>query len=95
VKLGGNGAPSIHSSAHSVDALQLPCIQIPTFRATPLHPECDNYCEFPVADRPNAVQQWIDAVAANPSLLKGAWVFLVECDYVWMKPIVVSLRVVD
>lgn len=34
------------------------CSQIPTFRADPLHPECDGYCDFPVADRPNAVMQW-------------------------------------
>jgi hypothetical protein len=34
------------------------CAQIPTFRAQPLHPECDTYCDFPVADRANAVQQW-------------------------------------
>lgn len=32
--------------------------QVPTFRATPLHPECDTYCDFPVADRANAVMQW-------------------------------------
>mmetsp|Transcript_4490 Transcript_4490/g.7562 ORF Transcript_4490/g.7562 Transcript_4490/m.7562 type:complete len:426 (-) Transcript_4490:524-1801(-) len=62
-------------------------LEIPTFRAKPLHPECDGYCDFPVADRANAVQQWIDAVGANPALLKGAWILLLECDYVMMKPI--------
>eukprot|EP00197_Chlamydomonas_leiostraca_P008698 CAMPEP_0202860356 /NCGR_PEP_ID=MMETSP1391-20130828/2094_1 /ASSEMBLY_ACC=CAM_ASM_000867 /TAXON_ID=1034604 /ORGANISM="Chlamydomonas leiostraca, Strain SAG 11-49" /LENGTH=430 /DNA_ID=CAMNT_0049539511 /DNA_START=142 /DNA_END=1434 /DNA_ORIENTATION=+ len=60
--------------------------EIPTFRATPLHPECDTYCDFPVADRPNAVMQWIRAVEQEPRLLKGAWVLILECDYVWMKP---------
>lgn len=60
--------------------------EIPTFRADPLHPECDGYCDFPVADRPNAVMQWIQAVEKDPSMLKGAWVLILECDYVWMKP---------
>lgn len=26
------------------------------------------------------------AVEQEPSLLKGAWVLILECDYVWMKP---------
>lgn len=60
--------------------------EIPTFHAKPLHPECDQWCDFPVADRPNAVRQWMSAVDKDPSLLKGAWVLLLECDYVWMKP---------
>ena len=47
------------------------CLQIPTFRATPLHPECDKYCDFPVADRANAVQQWIDAVQAKKQVRSG------------------------
>lgn len=45
------------------------------------------YCDFPVADRADAVQQWIDAVGKDPSLLQGAWILLLECDYVWLKPI--------
>lgn len=61
--------------------------EIPTFRANPLHPECDKWCDFPVADRPNAVWQWLTAVTAQPDMLKGAWVLLLECDYVWMKPV--------
>ena len=44
--------------------------QIPTFHAKPLHPECDTWCDFPVADRPNAVQQWVSAVKADPSLIQ-------------------------
>lgn len=43
---------------------------MPTWRAQPLHPECDTWCEFPVADRPNAVQQWVDAAKKDPSLIK-------------------------
>jgi len=61
--------------------------EIPTFHAKPLHPECDGWCDFPVADRPNAVAQWISHVQANPSELKGAWVAILECDYVWMRPL--------
>ncbi|KAG2496629.1 hypothetical protein HYH03_005450 [Edaphochlamys debaryana] len=61
--------------------------EIPTFRANPLHPQCDEWCDFPVADRPNAVAQWIAAAATNPGMIKGAWVLLLECDYVWMKPV--------
>lgn len=61
--------------------------EIPTFHAIPLHPECDVWCDFPVADRPNAVAQWISAVKKDPSLVQGAWVAILECDYVWMKPL--------
>lgn len=61
--------------------------EIPTFRANPLHPECDTWCDFPVADRPNAVKQWMDAVLREPAMLKGAWILLLECDYVWMRPV--------
>ncbi|GLI66190.1 hypothetical protein VaNZ11_009955 [Volvox africanus] len=61
--------------------------EIPTFRANPLHPQCDEWCDFPVADRPNAVKQWIDAAAKDPSMIKGAWILLLECDYVWMRPV--------
>lgn len=61
--------------------------EIPTFRATPLHPKCDDWCDFPVADRPNAVRQWVDAVDKDSSMVKGAWVLVLECDYVWMKPL--------
>ena len=45
-------------------------LQVPTWRANPLHPECDTWCEFPVADRPNAVQQWIDAAKKDPTMIK-------------------------
>eukprot|EP00798_Chlamydomonas_sp_ICE-L_P017194 gene17194-23512_t len=61
--------------------------EIPTFHAKPMHPECDTWCDFPVADRPNAVWQWIQAVVKDPSMMKGAWVLLGECDYVWMRPL--------
>jgi hypothetical protein len=66
--------------------------QIPTFRANPLQPECDKWCWFPVADRANAVQQWIDAAHKDHSLVKAPWLLLLETDYVWIKPIAVSVH---
>ena len=32
--------------------------------------ECDGWCEYPVADRPNAVRQFLLAAKADPSLIK-------------------------
>lgn len=52
-------------------------LQMPTFRATPLQPACDVWCDFPVSDRPNAVHQWVQAVAKEPRLLQGAWILLI------------------
>jgi hypothetical protein len=39
---------------------------------------------------PSAIQQFFDAVAKDPSMITGAWVFMLETDYVWMKPMQVS-----
>ncbi|KAK9816540.1 hypothetical protein WJX72_001729 [[Myrmecia] bisecta] len=61
--------------------------EVPTFRAEPLTPACDNWCEFPVSDRPNAVAQWLRAAEQDPSLIKAPWILMIETDYVWMKPI--------
>lgn len=36
----------------------------------PLPAECDNWCEYPVADRPNAVRQFLDAAKKDPSMIK-------------------------
>jgi hypothetical protein len=44
--------------------------QVPTYRADPLTPACDTWCDFPVADRPNAVRQWIAAAEKDPSMIK-------------------------
>jgi hypothetical protein len=61
--------------------------QVPTWRANPLHPECDTWCDFPVADRANGVAQWIAAAKADPSLIKAPWLLMIETDYVWKKPV--------
>ena len=45
-------------------------MQVPTFRAEPLTPACDNWCEFPVSDRPNAVRQFLDAAVQQPDLIQ-------------------------
>eukprot|EP01023_Acetabularia_acetabulum_P067906 TRINITY_DN9490_c0_g1_i1.p1 TRINITY_DN9490_c0_g1~~TRINITY_DN9490_c0_g1_i1.p1 ORF type:complete len:176 (-),score=16.00 TRINITY_DN9490_c0_g1_i1:71-598(-) len=40
--------------------------EIPSWRANPLTPSCDHWCEFPVSDRPNAVVQFIEAAKQDP-----------------------------
>lgn len=43
-----------------------------------------------MADRANAMQQWINAVEKDPSLQKAPWLLLLETDYVWVKPLQVG-----
>ena len=50
--------------------LQPYSMQVPTFRANPLTPACDGWCEFPVSDRPNAVAQFFQAAEKDPSMIK-------------------------
>lgn len=69
--------------------------EIPTFRADPLEPKCDVWCDFPVKDRANAVMQWINATEKDPSLRQGAWIFMLETDYVWFRPLKVPGSVYD
>lgn len=66
-------------------------LQFPTFRAYPLQPECDTWCEFPVKDRPNAVVQFLMAAEQHPELIQGAWLLMLESDYVWMRPLKVGM----
>jgi hypothetical protein len=61
--------------------------EVPTFHAVPLQPKCDDWCEFPPASRPDAVFQFFKAAKTNRSLLQAPWVFMTECDYVWIKPL--------
>ena len=61
--------------------------EIPSHHVQPLHPNCDTWCEFPVADRPNAVKQFLAAAANDTSLIKAPWILLIETDYVWMNPL--------
>ncbi|GFH32599.1 uncharacterized protein HaLaN_31844, partial [Haematococcus lacustris] len=60
--------------------------EIPTFLTYPIRPECDGWCDYPVANRPPAIKAFFDAVRQNESMIQGAWVFMLETDYVWMQP---------
>lgn len=62
-------------------------LQVPTFHVWDVvKPQCDGWCDYPVANRPNAIMQFFRAAAKDRSLIKGAWIMMTECDYVWMKP---------
>jgi hypothetical protein len=61
--------------------------EVPTFRATPLQPECDGWCDYPVSDRPNAVRQFMDAARDDPAIILAPWLYVTEADYVWVKPL--------
>lgn len=61
--------------------------EVPTFHVWDvIRPECDGWCDYPVANRPNAIMQFFRAAAKDHTLIKGAWVVMTECDYIWMKP---------
>lgn len=59
----------------------------PTRPPTCPPPECDGWCDYPVADRPNAVRQFLDAAARDPSMVKAPWLYIIETDFVWVKPV--------
>ena len=65
----GEGAECVHGIAAADMALPG---QVPTFRADPLTPACDSWCEFPVSDRPNAVAQFMAAAVKDPSMIKAS-----------------------
>lgn len=56
----------------------------------PLKPQCDGWCDYPVANRPPAIADFFKYVKENPDYIKGAWILMLECDYVWARPIQVS-----
>ncbi|CAI5510231.1 unnamed protein product, partial [Closterium sp. Naga37s-1] len=57
---------------------------VPTVRVRPLEPKCDDWCEYPVADRPFAIQQWLES-----GDVKGDWIFMIETDYLFVKPVAI------
>lgn len=74
-----------------VDSLHEACDKrVPAWRGSPPQPQTDvarcttrarrRWCEFPVADRPNAVAAWLRS--ADAAL--GEWIYMIETDYVWM-----------
>ena len=50
-----------------------------------LHLPCR--CDYPVSDRGNAVQQFFAAAAKDPGMIKGSWIYMIESDYVFIKPL--------
>ena len=73
----------LHRTARDRDPL---ADEIPTFRADPLQPECDDWCEYPVSDRANAVKQFWK-YGEKAGILKEDWFYAIESDYVFMKPL--------
>lgn len=73
----------LHRTARDPDPL---ADEIPTFRADPLQPECDDWCEYPVSDRANAVNQFWK-YAQEAGLLREDWYYMIESDYVFIKPL--------
>ena len=55
--------------------------EVPTVRVDSLHASCDTWCEFPVADRPDALRKWL----ATEDSRRGEWIAMIETDYVWKK----------
>ena len=56
--------------------------EVPTVRVDSLHAACDKWCEFPVADRPDALRKWLQT---DDSRRGGG--SSVETDYVWKRPL--------
>jgi hypothetical protein len=73
----------LHRTDRDVDVL---ASEIPTFRADPLQPVCDDWCEYPVSDRANAVAQYWKYAQKN-DLLHADWYYMIESDYVFVKPL--------
>jgi hypothetical protein len=61
--------------------------EIDTFRADPLQPKCDDWCDYPVSDRANAMAQFLRASHKKTNMIKGHWLYMIESDYVFMKPL--------
>ena len=64
-----------------LDLTDLPLRAAPQVRVEPLHAACDTWCEFPVADRPDALRKWL----ATEDSRRGEWIAMIETDYVWKK----------
>ena len=47
-----------------------------------LHAACDVWCEFPVADRPDAIKKWL---RTSDSRRGAQHYLLIETDYVWRR----------
>lgn len=74
----------LHRTARDRDVL---AEEVPTFRADPLQPDCDDWCPYPVSDRANAVAQYWAYALENDVLEDIDWVYMIESDYVFVKPL--------
>ena len=54
---------------------------IPTWRADPWHPECDNSCSYSVKDRARAIYEW----SLTEDAKKCSHVLMAEADYIFIK----------
>lgn len=75
-------------SRQSNDALMT---EIPTVRVEPLNPECDRWCEFPVADRPHSIAEWLKTEDSK----KAKWILIIESDYVWVRQTTIAHAIRD
>jgi len=74
----------LHRTARDEDVLAR---EVPTFRAEPLQPECDDWCPYPVSDRANAVSQYWAHATREGILQDVDWVYMIESDYIFVKPL--------
>lgn len=56
--------------------------EVPTLRFRPSQPDCDVWCEYPVADRSQALLEWLD----TPDAERFEHVLIIETDYVFIAP---------
>ena len=63
--------------------------EVPTVRVDSLHAACDKWCEFPVADRPDALRKWLQTDDSR----RGEWIVMIETDYVWKRPLSLPPRI--
>ena len=54
---------------------------VPTWRADPWHPECDNSCGYSVKDRARAIYDW----SLTEDAKKCSHVLMAEADYIFVK----------
>jgi hypothetical protein len=63
--------------------------EVPTVRVDSLHAECDTWCAFPVADRPDALRKWLRTEDSK----RGEWIVMIETDYVWREPLKIPAQI--
>lgn len=56
--------------------------EVPTRRFRPLQPDCDVWCQYPVADRSHALLEWLE----TPDARRLEHLMIIETDYVFLAP---------